>query len=168
MPCWGCAGDGGSGACRAGQPVLQSLSPINITSENEVIVAGQTVWENTFTAPGGFPLSSFQLFLCAASLRSPSPSVSSGLLCTWAEAVCWVLLTRPFGSNHRLQEQLRCWGRPWSLQWVLLCLCCHVKEVAAELLPAASGQPQQARPPRDWWGVTGPVALSSSSSWSHM
>lgn len=73
MPCWGCACDDGGGARRAGQPVLQSFSPINITSENEVIVAGQTVWENTFTAPGGFPFSSFQLFLCAASLRSPLP-----------------------------------------------------------------------------------------------
>lgn len=91
--------------------LFPSLSPINSTSENEVIGAGQTVWENTFTAPGGFPFSSFQLFLCAALLRSPSPSMSSGLLCTWAEAAAGCCSWRDEQSpSQPARGSLVCWG----------------------------------------------------------
>lgn len=66
----GCAGDRGSGAGGVGRPVLQSLSPINITSEDEVIVAARQSGKTLSQLQEDFL---FPLFNCSSVLPPPPP-----------------------------------------------------------------------------------------------
>lgn len=157
----GCAGDRGGGAGRAGRPVLQSLSPINITSENEVIIAAR---QSGKTLPQLQEDFLFPLFNCSSVLPPTAPPLPIHVLrppCTWAEAGCWmhcssgeageVAAACPRASPVLGETPAAAVGSALPL-WS----CGHGKEVAAELLLAASGQPQQAHPiPRsdgEWQG----------------
>lgn len=72
--CWagerGCAGDPGAGAGRAGRPVLQYLSPVNITSENEVTVAARQSEKTLSQLQEDFL---FPFFNCSSVLAPPPP-----------------------------------------------------------------------------------------------
>lgn len=114
----------------------------------------------------------FPLFNCSSVLppsAPPSPSMSSGLLCTQAEAAAGCFsrcsLGEP-GEEEPCRKGTRVLGDPSCCsEFCSACAGCG-KEGATELLLETSGQPQTCPTPGNDGGVAGMAALSFSSSWS--
>lgn len=171
----GCSGDRGGGAAGAGRPVLQSLSPINITSENEVIVAARQSGKTLSQLQEDFL---FPLFNCSSVLPPSTllppihvlrPPLHLGRGRLLDAALTLFLRGGRRGSCSLQKGFMGAGGDPGSCSG--FCSACAVTwpwegggcRAAPSCLWSA---PTSMSHPWERWGVTGPVALSLSSSWS--
>lgn len=93
--------------------------------------------------------------------------MSSGLLCTWAEAAagcCSCCSLGKGGEEGPCRRATWAWGDPGCCSG--FCSACTGTWLWAELLLEASGQPEAYPTPGIDGGVAGMEALSFSSSWS--